>query len=85
MATAQQVTTAIASVQTIGDSIIKELEAVDPSSVVPAGTAGLILDLSAQMVTAAITAFAAASGTTIDAASIAALMPNATPLSAPTA
>jgi hypothetical protein len=85
MATVQQVTTAITSVQTIGDGILKTLETADPGVAVPAESAGVILDLASQMVTAAIAAFAAASGTPIDATTIAALMPNATPLSAPTA
>jgi len=85
MATVQQVTTAITSAQAIGDTVLKTIEGIDPAVDVPAESAGTILDLTAQLVTAALTAYSAASGTPIDATTIAALLPNATPLSAPTA
>lgn len=83
MATVAEVTSSITAVQAVGDSILAVLETADPALDVPAATAGTILDLLAELVTKALTAYSGASGTPINATTIAALMPNPAPLSEP--
>jgi hypothetical protein len=84
MATAGAVSTDITSATTIANTILQTIEAVDPAAELPAAEAGTVIDLTADLVTAALTAYGNASGTPINATTIAALMPNPTPLSAPT-
>jgi hypothetical protein len=81
--TALQVTEDIAAVQASGDAILASIEGADPAVALPAEAAATVLNLTASLVTAAITAFQNASDTPITAESIAALMPDATPLPAP--
>jgi hypothetical protein len=82
--TTTEVTTAVTETQAVGDTILATLEAVDPAVDIPAATAATILDLIAELVSKALTAYSAASGTPITTATIEALLPNATPLTAPT-
>lgn len=73
----------VTDVQTIGDAILEEVGALVPGTAVPAAAAEKILDLLAELASKAITAWGAASNTPINAETIAALLPNATPLSPP--
>ena len=81
--TAGQVATAVTEVQTVGDSILKEIEVYAPGDAVPAGTAGLILDLASQLASKALAAWSAASGTPITAESVLALLPDQVPVAPP--
>lgn len=81
--TAGQVSTAITEAQAIGDSILKEIEVYAPGDAVPAGAAGLILDLASQLASKALAAWSAASGTPITAESVLALLPDQTPVAPP--
>jgi len=83
--TTTTVSTAVTEVQAVSNQILALIEATDPAVAIPAATAGTILNLLADMTTKALAALTAAQGTVISAASIAALAPDATPLSAPTA
>lgn len=85
MATAAAVSTDITSATTIANTILATIEAVDPAAELPAAEAGTVIDLTASLVTAALAAYSNASGTPINATTIAALMPDPTPLSEPTA
>lgn len=85
MATVAQVTSDITATQAVSNTILETIEAVDPAVELPAAAVGTVIDLLAELVTAALTAYSNASGTPINATTIAALMPNPTPLSAPTA
>lgn len=78
------VETAVQEVQAVGDEILEVLEGVDPALALPSELAEKILNLSGTMLTKALAAFQGASGTPITADSIAALMPNSTPLDKPT-
>ena len=82
--TASEVSSAITEVQAISDSILKEIESFAPSLEVPAATAGTIVDLFSQLANLAINAWSNASGTPITVESVQALLPNSTPLTAPT-
>ena len=84
MATAAAVSADITAATTVGDTILQTIEALDPAAELPAAEAGTVLDLAADLVTAALNAYSTAAGTPINATTIAALMPNPTPLSAPT-
>lgn len=79
MATVSQVATDVAEIGAIANSILQAASAVDPALEAPAETVALLSDL----VTKAVAAFAKASGQPVTAASIEALMPNATPLTPP--
>ena len=81
--TTGDVTKTVSEIQQIGDEILTVLEAADPAVALPAAAAGSILDLLAQMTTAALTALTTAQGTVISAASIATLAPDSTPLTPP--
>jgi hypothetical protein len=81
--TVEQITAGIAEVQAVGDQILVTIEGLAPGVALEAGTAETVLNLLAQLVTKAITAFSAAANTPITPESIAALMPDSTPLSAP--
>lgn len=85
MATAATVSADITSATTIANTILQAIEAVDPAAELPAAEAGTVIDLTASLVTAALAAYSNASGTPINATTIAALMPDPTPLSEPTA
>jgi len=71
--------------QAIGDQILSTVAGVDPGVALPAATAGVVLDLTAQLVVKALTAWATASGTPISAESIIALLPDPAPLTEPDA
>lgn len=75
----------IQAAQKIGDQIIVQVETYVPSVAAEAALGGVVLDLTAQMVAAALNAWSNASGQEITPEAIAALMPNTTPLSAPDA
>lgn len=79
MVTVATVTTAITEAQTIGDTILKSLAALEPEAAVAEDA----LDLVSQFVTAALNALSAASGTPITVASVQALLPNQTPVAPP--
>lgn len=77
------VTTAIAEGQAVGDEILTVLEGL-PLGVAPeAAVAQKLLDLITKYATVAITAYSAASGVAITPESVAALMPDQTPLNPP--
>lgn len=82
---ASTVKTAVTEVQVIGDEILKTVAALDPQASLPAGVAVTVLDLAAEMIGKAIDAYNSASGVVIDKDSVLALLPNATPLTAPDA
>lgn len=82
--TAAQVAADVTAAQAIGDSILTTVSAVDPAADLPAAEAGAILNLTASLVAAALTAWSNASGTPITAETVAALLPDPTPLDAPT-
>lgn len=75
----------VTDVQTIGDEILETLSTFAPGVAVPAEAAQVILDLIAKFASKAISAYSAASGTPITAETLTALLPNISPLSAPTA
>lgn len=75
----------IQAAQKIGDQIIVQVEGYAPSVAGEAELAGVVLDLTTQMVAAALNAWSNASGQPITADTIAALMPNSTPLTTPDA
>lgn len=79
------ISTGVVAVQTIGDTILTTIQAADPGVALPAASAELILDLVAKLAATALTAWSAASGTPITAASVLALLPNQTALTAPDA
>jgi chemotaxis protein CheY-P-specific phosphatase CheC len=81
--TAAQVAADVTAAQAIGNTILDTVSAVDPAADVPAAEAGAILNLTGQLVSAALTAWSNASGTPITAETVAALLPNATPLPEP--
>lgn len=81
--TAAQVATDVNAVQSIGNSILTTVAGVDPAADVPVAEAGAILNLTAGLVTAALTALSNASGTPITAETVMALLPNAVPLPEP--
>jgi hypothetical protein len=82
--TTTEVTTAVTETQAVGDTILTTVGTLDPAVAIPVAAAGTILDLLAKMVSKALTAYGAASGTPITTATIEALLPNATPLTKPT-
>lgn len=79
------VISAVQETQAIGDTILATLSAVDPEVAIPDAAAQAILDLVAQMAQKALAAWSASSGIAITPESVAALLPNATPLDAPDA
>lgn len=83
MITAIEVTAGIEEVQAVGDQILVTIEGLDPGVALEAGVAETVLNLLAQLVTKAITAYSGAADAPITPETIAALMPNSTPLSAP--
>ncbi len=83
MATAADVAATITEVSSVADQILKEL-AVVPAIGAGAAVADNVLVLVTDLVTKALTAWSTASGVPITPESVAALLPNATPLTAPT-
>lgn len=79
------VATGITAVKTVADQILGVVEGLDPAVDVPAEGVEQVIDLTAQLAAAALTAWANASGQPINATTIAALMPNQTALSEPDA
>ena len=75
----------VQAVQAAGDNVIKLVETYVPSVSSEAELAGAILDLTSQMVQAALTAWSNANNQPITPETIAALMPDSTPLTAPDA
>jgi len=83
--TSTEITSAVTEGQAIGDSILEAIGALAPGVAVPAAFAETILNLLAKYVSKAVIAYSGASGTPITADSIAALLPNQTPLTPPDA
>lgn len=83
MATVSDITTAVTAAQTAGDGILDIIENLDPGATVPAEVAEQVLDVTAQLVSSALAAYVAATGTPITPETIAALAPNPAPLSQP--
>ena len=81
MATAGQVAQDVEGIGQIAEAILTEVSAVDPA----VGASVAAVTLVADLATKAIAAWGNAAGQPVTAESIAALMPNATPLSEPTA
>lgn len=81
--TAGQVSSTISEVQAAGDTVLGLLEEFDPKDEIPAAAAAGIVDEVASLATKALAAWSAAAGTPITAESVLALLPNATPLTAP--
>jgi hypothetical protein len=75
--------TDITAVQGVAGTILATIEAVDPAVALPAATAGTVVVLLGDMVTAALTAWSNASGIPITVESITALLPDPTPLPLP--
>ena len=75
--------TIITEVQTTADTILQTIKATDPNLTAPTSQTQAIVDLTAVLVASALSAWSAASGLPITPESVAALMPNATPLTAP--
>jgi hypothetical protein len=83
--TTADVTATVTEIQATGDSVLEIVAAAVPGVALEAGAAEQVLNLLATLVGKALTAYAAASGTPITAASVLALLPDATPLSPPDA
>lgn len=83
--TSEQVVTAVQEAQGVGDTILEIVKQVDPGVAVEGAMAEEVLNLAAQMVVKAMTAYTAAGGDPITAETIAKLAPNPIPLSAPDA
>lgn len=81
--TAASLATNVKTVQAIGDNILATIAGLDPAVAPEAALAGVALDLTAEMVAAALMAWSDASGQPITAETIAALLPNPTPLTEP--
>jgi hypothetical protein len=77
--------TDVTEVQGVAGTILSTIEALDPAVDVPAETAGAALTLLGGLVTAALTAWSNASRIPITVESVAALLPDATPLPLPPA
>ena len=82
---AGQLANDVKAVQGVSDAILKQIEELDPAAAVPAAAADLAVTTLGDLVTKALTAWSNASGIPITGASVAALAPNATPLTAPDA
>ncbi len=84
MANIAGVVTAVQEVQTVSGTILATIEATDPAVTSEAETAGALVTLIGSLISSALTAYSAASGTPITVESVQALLPDATPLNAPT-
>ena len=84
MATLTDVATAVQEVQTVSGTILATIAATDPSVAGETAVAGELVTLIGGLVTSALNAYSAASGTPITVESIQALLPDETPLNAPT-
>lgn len=83
MATAADVSAVVTEIEAVADSILKELEVV-PAVAGPAGIADTVVELLGGLLSKALLAWSAASGTPITIESVQALLPNSTPLTPPT-
>ena len=79
------VTTVVNEIKTTADTILATIESFVPGVAGEAAIAQGIVDLAGVMVGKALAAWSTASGQPITAETIAALLPNATPLTPPTA
>jgi hypothetical protein len=78
------VVSTVTEISGISDTILKSIEALDPAVAPEAAVVDGVVSLLSDLVGKAITAFSAASDTPITADTIAALIPNSTPLTPPT-
>jgi len=85
MADTQQVIGAVNEIISESQAVLEIISAVDPEIGGKALAAGQMAGLLAGLVTKALAAYSAASATPITPESVAALMPNPVPLSAPEA
>ena len=80
MATASSVLSIVQQAEQVGNEVLAAVQALDPSASLPVETIQAIEGLA----NVALAAWSAASGTPVTVASVQALLPNPTPLSAPT-
>jgi hypothetical protein len=78
------VVTAIQEVQTVSATVLATIEATDPGVAGEAATAGALVTLLGGLVSSALRAYSAASGTPVTVESVQALLPDPTPLNTPT-
>ncbi len=82
---ANDIASDIKTAQEVGNTILDAIESIDPGAAVPAEATETILNLAEQFAIAALIAYSNASGAPITPDTIAALMPNPTSLSTPSA
>lgn len=85
MATTAQIQADVTAAQAVGNTILTTLSEIDPATAPTAAAAEAVMALTASLVSAALTAYSNATGTPITVASVQALLPDSTPLTAPTA
>jgi len=78
------VVSTVTEISLISDTVLKTISQIDPGIAPEAAVVDGVVSLLSELASKAITAFSAASGVPINADTIAALMPNSTPLTAPT-
>jgi hypothetical protein len=83
--TAADVSSTVTEIQAAGDTILEVIQGSVPGVALEAGAAEAVLNLLAGLIGKALTAYSAASGTPITPETVAALMPNPTPLTQPDA
>jgi hypothetical protein len=83
--TVQSVIDSMTAVATIAEQGLKTAETFDPAITPEAAIVGAVLPIAEQLVAAALNAWSNASGQPISVATVTALLPNSTPLTAPTA
>lgn len=83
--TAQDVSTTITEVQATADTILTVIGNTAPAVAGEAALSEEVLNLIAELASKALAAWSASSGIAITPESVAALMPNTTPLSSPDA
>ncbi len=83
MATVAEVSGAVSEVQAAAGTVLAVLEAADPGIALDAEAADNVVTLLGDVVTKALNAISAASAEPITSASVLALLPNPTPLTAP--
>ena len=81
--TAGTVSSVVTEVQAGADTVLGLLEEFDPAAEVPAAAAEGIVNEVGSLVTKALSAWSAASGTPITVESVTALLPDPTPLTDP--
>lgn len=77
-------TSAITEIQTIADTILETVQAVDPAVADVTSASQSVIDLLAELAAKALTAWSDAAGVPITQESVMALLPDATPLPPPT-